>query len=38
MTSKLVEFQLEKTLRNPRGSLENPALKDLEVHKSQNLV
>ena len=31
MTSKLVEFQLEKNLRNPRGSLENPALKDLEV-------
>ena len=31
MTSKLVEFQLEKNLRNPRGNLENPALKDLEV-------
>ncbi len=31
MTSKLVELQLEKNLRNPRGNLENPALKDLEI-------
>ena len=31
MTAKLVELQLEKNLRNPRGSLENPVLKDLEI-------
>ena len=31
MTTKLVELQLEKNLRNPKGSLENPALKDLET-------
>lgn len=35
MTASLLELQLEKNLRNPKGDLENPALKDLDVQMSE---